>query len=110
MSDGENEQVMTAREQRALIRQVQRLGENMNQNTTDVNLALRGLQQQMQQQGARLREDLNPVPGLAPHATYELEAYDGCLGVLLIGWRNSQLWQKHRAGTIFVGVVCFQHF
>ncbi len=86
MSDGENEQVMTAREQRALIRQVQRMGTNMNQNTADVNMALRGLQQQMQQQGARLREDLNPVPGLTPHATRELEAYDGRLGVLFSDW------------------------
>ncbi len=87
MSDGEREEgSLTAREQRALVRHVQQLDNNLNRNTADVNLALRGLQGQMQRQGNRIRDDLNPVPGLTPAASRELESYDGRLGVLFSDW------------------------
>ncbi len=82
MSDGENEQRLTPTEQTALVRCVQQLDNNLNRNAEDMNLALRGLQGQMQAQGNRIREEVNHIPGLVPAASRELEPYDGHLGVL----------------------------
>ncbi len=85
-SESDEDMALSAREQRALARNVRQLNDTMDQNTGEVNRALRALQGQMAQQAVNLRTEMNPIPGLAPSIARELEPFHGRLGKLFTDW------------------------
>ncbi len=103
VSESEEDMALSARDQRALARNVRQLNDTMGQNSEEVNRALRALQGQMRQQVTTLRTEMNPIPGLAPSIARELEPFDGRLGTIFTDWlerfiivSEAQSWNNAR--------------